>query len=154
MANSTNAFYPPVSFSFIASIQGIKNNAEAGFQEASGISMETNIEEVVSGGENQFKYRLPGVTKFNNLVLKRGLVPKESAIYQWVQDTMAGGLATPITTKTIMVALMDANRKVLVSWSFYNAYPVKWNVSEFKSMENSYAVESLEFAYNYFKKSN
>jgi phage tail-like protein len=154
METSNNAFYPSVSFSFLVSIQGIKSNAEAAFQEASGIDMEMGAEEVVSGGENQFKYRLPNEARFNNLVLKRGLVPKESALATWAEETLLGGLSTSVTTKTIMVGLMDSNREILVSWSFFNAYPVKWNISDFKSMENSYVVETIEFAYNYFKKNS
>ncbi|MEO1261780.1 MAG: phage tail protein [Bacteroidota bacterium] len=144
--------YPPVSFSFQVTVGD--DTSEAGFQEASGLNMEMGVEEVASGGENQFKYRLPTVNKFNNLVLKRGLVPKNSTLAAWVSDTLTGGLATPITTKSITVSLLDEEQKILVGWTFFNAYPVKWSISDFKSMENSYAVESLEFAYNYFKKNS
>ncbi len=147
-------YYPPVSFSFRLSFTGNSNQSDISFQEASGISLEMGTEEVGSGGENRFKYKLPGVNKYNNLVLKRGLVPKGSSLAQWCQDTLSGELTNPITTKTITVSLLDADRNILVSWDFLNAYPVKWSVSDFKSMENSYAVETVEFAYNYFKKNS
>lgn len=149
MANPAN--YPPVSFSFSLSFSGSSGSSDAAFQEASGINVEMNTEEVGSGGENRFKYRLPGKTKYSNLVLKRGLIPKNSPLFTWCEQTLNLGLAEPIQTKTITVALLDNKQKILISWVFQNAYPVKWSVSEFKSMENAYAVESIEFAYNYFE---
>ncbi len=149
-----NTFYPPVSFSFSLAFTGIEDDIDVGFQEASGISMERGVEEVEvsSGGENRFKYKLPGVNKYSNLVLKRGLVPTSSALATWVQSVLQSGLSTPIKTKTITVSLLDSEGNKLISWNFIDAYPVKWNVSDFKSMENAYAVETLEFAYSSFKK--
>lgn len=150
--NEGDVARPPVSFSFQLSFGGQEDDGAIGFQEASGINNEMNIEEVGSGGENRFKYRLPGVVKYNNLVLKRGLVTSSSTLSKWVQQTLEDGLSNPITPKDITVALLDSERKVLISWDFINAYPVKWEVSDFKSMESSIAIESIEFAYNYFKK--
>lgn len=145
-------FYPPGAFYFQLSFSGINGKSDAGFQEASGISTDMETEEVMCGGENRFKYKLPGPVKFGNLILKRGLVPSGSALAKWCNDTLANGLNATITTKTITVELLDEEGDTLVSWDFVNAYPVKWSVSEFKSMENAYAVESLEFAFNYCKR--
>ena len=142
--------YPPGSFYFRLTFSGL--SGDAAFQEASGISTEMEAEEVVCGGENRFKFKLPGIAKYNNLILKRGLIANGSKIASWCNDIISGGLNDTITTRTITVALLDGNSKVLVSWDFLNAYPVKWNVSDFRSMENAYAVETLEFAFTYFKK--
>ncbi|MEZ4873956.1 MAG: phage tail protein [Flavobacteriaceae bacterium] len=60
----------PVSFYFKLSFKGV----DAAFQEVSGISKELGVEEVVCGGENRFKYRLPTTTSGQNLVLKRAVV--------------------------------------------------------------------------------
>lgn len=155
MPNSTNAneaFYPPVGFHFNLSFTGIRSKIDFGFQEATGLDMEMGIEEVGCGGENRFKYRLPTVGKFNNLVLKRGLVPKNSSLASWVNLVLKSGLSTAIRPKTITLSLLDENADKLMSWDFINAYPVKWSISEFKSMDSAYVVETLEFAYNYFKK--
>ncbi|PHN06066.1 phage tail protein [Flavilitoribacter nigricans] len=145
------AAYPPVSFSFSLSFSGSSEPSDAAFQEASGINVDMNTEEMGSEGENRFKYRLPGKTKYSNLVLKRGVIPKNSPLFTWCDQTLNQGLAEPIQTKTITVALLDDKQNILISWVFQDAYPVKWSVSEFKSMENAYAVESIEFAYNYFE---
>jgi phage tail-like protein len=150
------ATYPPAAFYFKLSFGNLKGKAEAAFQEASGLNQDVEVEEVTCGGENRFKYRLPGVVKYGNLVLKRGFITSGSALAQWCNDVLGGGLETPITTRTITLTLLTPGEKgadTLVSWNFYNAYPLKWGVSEFKSMENTYVIESIEFAYNNFKQS-
>ena len=142
----------PVSFLFELSFGGKEASSKNYFQEASGINQEMNIEEVGSGGENQFKYRLPGVAKYNNLVLKRGLVSKNSALPSWVISTLNPGLVKPIETKDIKVTLLDSKQNIIISWDFINAYPIKWDVSNLNSMESEIAIETIEFAYNFFKK--
>ena len=147
-----STYYPPPSFYFKLSFDGITGKSDAGFQEATGLSTEMEVEEVICGGENRFKYHLPKQTKYGNLVLKRGLVTSNSALAKWCIDTLGGGLVSTIQPKSITLFLLAADGKPCMTWSFTNAYPVKWNVSDFKSQENSLAVESLEFAYNYFTK--
>ncbi|MEP0984345.1 phage tail protein [Ekhidna sp.] len=151
MAKS-KTYYPPPSFYFRLSFSGVSGQADAGFQEASGLNQEMEVDEVVCGGENRFKYRLPKRVKYGNLVLKRGLVTADSQLAKWCADTFSSDLGTAIQTKSIMLFLLSADGKPCMTWSFVNAYPVKWNLSDFKSQENSFAIESIEFAYNYFKK--
>jgi phage tail-like protein len=144
--------YPPVAFYFRLSFDGDASNADASFKEVSGITMEMGTEEITEGGNNNYKHRVPTSVKFSNLVLKRGLVPKDSAVIQWCIDTLSGGLSSAIVTKTILVSLLDENANPLNSWSFANAWPVKWSASDLNSMNNELVIESLEFSYSYFTK--
>jgi len=143
--------YPPVSFYFQLTFSGVSGKTEASFKEVSGITMEMGIEEIAEGGVNTFKHRVPTTAKFSNLVLKRGLVAKNSALAKWCLDTLGNGLEETIETKNIIVNLLDENGTPLKSWSFVNAWPVKWAVSDFNSMNNEIAIETLEFAYSYFE---
>ncbi len=147
-------FYPPASFYFALSFSGISSQTDAAFQEVSGITADMETEEVACGGENRFKYKLPGQIKYGNLLLKRGFITTSSDLAKWCNETIGGGLIKAISPKTITVKLLGKDGKPMVSWDFLNAYPVKWGISEFKSMENAYAIETLEFAYNYFKKNS
>lgn len=142
----SNSNYPPVSFYFSVTCE----SGEASFQEVSGISKQLDTEEVVAGGENRFTYRLPTVTTHQNLVLKRGLVPAGSGLVQWFADTIGGGMATAIKTQDIVVNLLDESHTPLVSWHFYKAYPLKYQVSNLHSEKNEIAIESMELAYTYF----
>ena len=92
------------------------------------------------------------MAKYNNLVLKRGLVSKNSALPSWVISTLNPGLVKPIETKDIKVTLLDSKQNIIISWDFINAYPIKWDVSNLNSMESEIAIETIEFAYNFFKK--
>ena len=143
--------YPPVAFYFQLSFSGISGNVDVSFKEASGLTMEMGTEEIAEGGNNKFKHRVPTTAKYSNLVLKRGLAPSNSEVAKWCVDTISGGLSEVITTKNIIVSLLDENGSPLKSWSFVNAWPVKWEVSEFNSMNNEIVIESLEFAFSYFE---
>jgi len=144
--------YPPVAFYFRLSFDGVASGSDASFKEVSGITMEMGTEEITEGGNNNYKHRVPTSVKFSNLVLKRGLVPKDSVIVQWCLDTLGGGLSEAIKTKTIMVSLLDENANPLNSWSFANAWPVKWSASDLNSMNNELVIETLEFSYSSFTK--
>lgn len=137
----------PVGFYFMLSLKG----EDAAFQEISGISKELGIEEVVSGGENRFKYRLPTTSSSQNLVLRRALVPGGSNLIDWCIRCMDGGLSAAIQTNDVSVSLLDAYGNILVMWTFHKAYPIKYSVSDLKSQENAIVIESIELAYTYFE---
>ncbi|BBE77744.1 MULTISPECIES: phage tail protein [Phytobacter] len=141
------------SFYFSVSITGMCGS-DAAFQEVSGLSKELGIEEVVCGGENRFKYRLPAQTSFQNLVLRRGVVNAESALIGWVKDTLDNGLSAPIKTRDIKVWLLDENGHISMDWNFIAAWPVKWSASNLRSQESEIFIETLEFAYQYFDMPN
>jgi phage tail-like protein len=136
----------PLGFYFELSFSG----EDAAFQEVSGIAKELSMEEVAGGGENRFKYRLPGVASSQNLVLKRALVPSGSNLLAWCAGTIDQGLGVSIQTYDVTVRLLGADGKACASWVFHNAYPVKYSVSEFRSMENGVVIETIELAYTYF----
>lgn len=142
-----------ISFYFSVSITGM-GGSDAAFQEVSGLSKELGIEEVVCGGENRFKYRLPAQTSFQNLVLRRGVVNAESALIGWVKDTLDNGLSAPIKTRDIKVWLLDENGHISMDWNFIAAWPVKWSASNLRSQESEIFIETLEFAYQYFDMPN
>ncbi len=137
----------PVGFYFSIAFDGVEQGF---FQEVSGLSNEMNVEEVVAGDENRFKYRLPTTASYKNLVLKRGIFSSTSSLLKWCIDTIDGGLATLIETKNITIRLLDQNGVVSMQWVFKNAYPVKYSVSDLKSQENEVLIETLELTYAYF----
>src|ERR1700760_352114 len=113
----------PVSFYFKLSFNG----DDAAFQEVSGISKELSMEEVVCGGENRFKYRLPTVTTSQNLVLKRAQVPANSKLVNWCTAWLDTGLAYTLPPKDISVSLLGSDNLVRSMWTFYKAFPVKYS---------------------------
>ena len=148
MAASADSTYPPVSFYFLVEFPDI-SGAETSFQEVSGIKTELNTEDVEEGGENRFKHRLPTSTSHSNLVLKRGLTSLSSPLVTWVKGILEGDFTNPIVPKSVNVKLLNEEGSPLMMWSFVNAIPVKWEVSDFGSLENKVAIETLELSFNY-----
>lgn len=125
-------------------------NEKIAFQEISGISEELNFEEVVCGGENRFKYKLPTIATSQNLMLKRALVPVSSKLVEWCKNSIGGGLSNKIVPADISVNLLDASSYVCMKWTFHKAYPVKYAFSDLKSQESALVIESIDLAYTYF----
>src|ERR1700712_3008432 len=123
----------PTGFYFSLSFRG----EDAAFQEVSGMSRELGVEEVVSGGENRFKYKLPTVATSQNLVLKRALIPEGSLLIDWCASCMDTSFANKITTSDVSVSLLGADGTLCRMWTFHNAYPVKYSISDLKSQESA-----------------
>ncbi|MBK6622472.1 MAG: phage tail protein [Saprospirales bacterium] len=148
-------YIPPVAFFFSVSVDGGEGN-DSSFKEASGMEIEIDIEEINEGGNNNFKHRLPGRSKYRNLVLKRGLVKNNTSLHDWITKILLSeaNLDEPVEKKKILVNLKYPDGDVVMSWSFENAFPVKWSISNFNSQENSLVIETLEFAYQKFQVEN
>ncbi len=139
--------YPLVGFHFKVDflLSGVKDG-DARFQEVSGINVEIDTETLEEGGENRFVHKLPKRPKYNNLVLKRGLL-KDTRLVEWIQDAVENYTFSPCIVE---VSLLNAEHEALMTWNFMNAWPVKWSLSDFKATEGSVVIESLELVYQYF----
>lgn len=145
-------FYPPVGFHFQVQFESLQNKypgiSDVGFQSVSGINHEIGIEEYHEGGENRFKHKLPNPVTYPNLLLKRGMLIG-SQLVGWFRESVESYAFDP---NNITVKLMNGERKPLQGWSFVNAWPVKWDISEFDAEQSSIVIESIEFAYQYFRR--
>jgi phage tail-like protein len=152
----STTYYPPSKFYFSVSVlssgttTGDSTPVDSSFLEVSGIDAEFGVEEVAEGGENRFSHRLPKQVKYPPLVLKRGVVTKDSALGAWVASTLSSTLSTPILPQNLLVLLLAGNGTPLIAWGFSNAWPLKWTTASLNSSENEVLTESLEFSYNYF----
>lgn len=151
------SYYPPTGFHFKVEFQGVSGmdkDQEQRFQDVNGLSFEVETENLSEGGENRFDYKLPKKIKYPNLVLKRGLLT-DSALIKWINDAMNTYFTVPIydfKPADILISLLDESDNPVAIWQVIQAYPVKWNVSNFNSNENAIAVETIELAYQYFER--
>jgi phage tail-like protein len=138
----------PVVFHFKVEVGANPEDGDVRFQEATGLSAEVTTEEFREGGLNEYSHRLPAGAKYANLVLKRGY-SHSSALTGWVRDAVENFVFDP---RDVGVILLNEEHQPLVRWDFQRAYPVKWRLSDFKAQENALAIESLELAYQMFRK--
>lgn len=144
--------YPPVGFHFSLGFSGVSSTADAAFQEVAGLSVERETETIGEGGQNAFKYAVPTVAKYANLVLKRGLLTEDADLVTWVQNTRGSALSAPIVPKRVFLQLLSDQGQPLAAWTFQNAWPVKWRLSDFNAQDGTVAIETLELAYAGFTK--
>ncbi len=144
--------YPPPGFHFKVTFEldGVLEGVvveenDFRFQEVSGLSAEVAVETLHEGGENRFSHRLPGRTKFANLVLKRGLVTS-SALIEWFRNAIE---ALEIKPVDMAVTLLDEAHEELTTWNFVKAWPLKWSFSNLNAQNNSLMIETVELSYQY-----
>ncbi len=141
-----DVYYPPWGFYYKVEFSGNSNPNEARFQSVSGLSVEYDTEEYKEGGENRFTHKLPVRTKYNDLVLKRGMLTDSDTI-DWMLDAFRDRVFTP---RTVTVILMNEQGEPLRTWNVTHAAPKKWSISDLNANENSIVVETLELTYQYF----
>jgi phage tail-like protein len=114
------------------------------FREVSGIGVEVETMDYPEGGNNEFVHRLPVRLKFQNVVLKRGIT-HQRALLDWFNQTRASGVEAKWGTVT--VTLMGPRAEAVQTWSFKEAYPVKWTGPTLNASSNAIATETLEIAH-------
>jgi phage tail-like protein len=147
-----SSFYPPVGFYFKVLISGSNQvEQDIAFKEASGISMTLKTSELEEGGANFMNRKLPGRTTFSDLELKRGLLPLNSKLSEWCFNSFGSKSTGQIKTETIVLQLLNSKSEVLMSWTFFGAYPIKWDVSGFNAQQSAIVVESISLSYTYYE---
>ncbi|HET7867068.1 MAG TPA: phage tail protein [Burkholderiaceae bacterium] len=139
--------HPLPAFHFAVSIGVGGLITDAAFQEVSGIGAEMTTKEFPEGGENRYVLKLPTGTKNTNLTLKRGVASLASPLVLWCKSVIEGGLGESITPRMVNVLLLDELHLPVRTWTFENAFPVKWSVAGFNAMRNEVALETIELSY-------
>ena len=131
---------PYGQFNFLIEIDGV---VKGGFSEASGLVADTNVVEYRDGSEQHGTARkLPGLIKYNNIVLKRGWT-QDKSLWEWRKKVIDG--KTERTGGTI-VLLNEAREKAL-SWTFREGWPSKWEGPALNGKTSEVAIETLEIAH-------
>ncbi len=128
------------NYNFLVEIDGISRGA---FQEVSGFDSTIDVIEHREGGENTTVRKLPGMTKYSNIVLKWGITD-DVTLYKWHRDTVNG---VPDFRKNGSIVLLDRQRNEVARWDFVRAWPSKYNGPDFNAEGTDVAIETLELAH-------
>lgn len=163
MASSQPAspdYYPPTNFHFAvhfgrsSSSKGEQvdlSNERVTFQSVSGLEVQVQTEVIKEGGENRFEHVVPTRTKYNDLVLKRGLVFENSAVLAWIKQGFENLIFNPVD---IQIHMLNQAHEPLVVWDVFHAWPKAWKFDEFNAMQGKIFLETLELTYNTFRMRN
>src|SRR5258708_7910388 len=115
---ATGVRLDPVSgFNFLVEIDGV---TKAGFSECTGLTNETNIVEYRTGSDPNHMRKLPGMAKFNNIVLKRGIT-SDMALWTWRKTVLDG----KTERHSGAIVLLNEARQPVLRWKFSEGWPNK-----------------------------
>jgi phage tail-like protein len=127
------------AYNFLVEIDGI---TRAGFKECSGLDSTQDPIEYRDGGDPIHSRKLPGMVKFSNITLKRGITD-DAELWAWRKNVMDG----KAERKNGSIILLDDTGAEKLRWNFVNAWPNKWTGPTFNASGNEVAIESLEIAH-------
>jgi phage tail-like protein len=136
--------YPYASFRFRVELDGI---TAARFSDVSGLQVETETEPYEEGGVNDYVHQFPKRTRYQRLILKRGLTDIDE-LWKWYQDVVSGRFVR----KNGSVVLMNSAGEDKWRWNFFSAYPVKWTGPELKADSSTVAFETIELMHHGIQK--
>jgi len=130
---------PYAQFNFLVEIDGV---ARAGFTEVGGLSTEQDVIEYREGSNAPTVSKLPGLSKFMNIALKRGFT-QDFDLWNWRKTTLDG--ATERRAGSIV--LLDEGRNPVLRWNFREGWICKWEGPALNATTNEAAIESLEICH-------
>ena len=126
---------------------GIAHPLDFRFQEISGLEAHLEVSPLSALGQGSNARQLPEKTKYQNLVLTRGM-PVLSTLRMEIQDSLA---ASRGVARDVLISILDENGLPLNNWLFSDAYPVRWSLSGLNASSGQVVIETIELTYSKFK---
>lgn len=134
------AQYPLPVFHFTVQWGG----ARLGFSEVTGLTQENQAIEYRDGSFPEYSsIKMPGLRKFSNIVMKRGIVKADNDYFKWVSEIKLN----TIERRDLVISLLNEKHEPVMTWKVHNAFPVKLEGPQLKASGNEVAIESVEVAH-------
>ena len=134
------ATYPIPAFHFQIDWGG----SNLGFSEVSGLNIEQQVIEYRDGLSPEFStLKMPGIRKYGNITLKRGVIITDNDFYKWLNTTKMN----IVERRDLTISLLDEEHNPVMVWSVKNAWPTKIESPSLKADGNEVAIESIEVAH-------
>jgi phage tail-like protein len=134
------ATYPLSKFHFQVEWGGTK----IGFTEISGLDSEVEVIEYRQGASPEYsKIKMPGLHKFSNITLKRGMFQGDNEYYEWLNSIQMN----TVERRDITISLLNQDHEPIVVWKVRNAFPTKVQSTDLKADGNEVAIESMEIVH-------
>ena len=114
------------------------------FQEVSGMDVENQVIEYRASNSPLFStIKMPGIKKYGNVTMKRGVFVNDNTFWNWHQQISMN----TIKRVAVIIRLLDEGGKVTMQWTLNNAWPTKISSTDLKSDGNEVAIDTLEIAH-------
>lgn len=132
--------YPLPVFQFKVTAAGLS----AEFSEISGLNQEIQVIEYRHGLiKNYSTIKMPGIVKYGNVTLKKGVTKGNNEFFEWVKTIKMN----TVERITVQISLLDEEGNPTMEWELRNAWPTKITAPDLKANGNEVAIEQLEFAH-------
>jgi phage tail-like protein len=132
--------YPAVKFHFRVEAEGLQIN----FTEVSGLDVETEIIEYRDGASRTYnKQKIPGMQKYANVVLKRGIMAADNGFFDWWNTVSLN----QVERRDVTISLLNEKHEPLMVWKVADAWPAKITGTDLKADGNEVAIETIELAH-------
>lgn len=119
--------------------------ARIGFTEISGLDVETEVIEYREGSSPEYnKQKYPGMQKFSNITMKRGVMQSDNDFFAW-WNTVA---LNTVERRDVTISLLNEAHEPVMVWKVKNAWPVKITSTDLKADGNEIAIETVELAHD------
>jgi phage tail-like protein len=133
--------YPLPVFHFSVSF----DKEQIGFTEVSGLTQEKQAIEYRAGDFREYSsIKFPGMAKYSNITLKRGVMQKDNKFFLWLNSGMN---LSKVDRKDLFISLLDEKGNAVITWTAIRAFPVKVEGPQLKATGNEVAIESIEIAH-------
>ncbi|MBU3967796.1 MAG: phage tail protein [Euryarchaeota archaeon] len=137
---------PYRNFRFRVEIGGIQT---ASFAEATIPDSTTDSVDYREGTDLPFQRKLSGLTKYGNITLKKGLTDSME-LYEWRKSVEETGAIK--ARKNISLVLIDEEGNDKARWDIMEAWPTKYDPSDFSAKANDVVIETLELVHEGVKR--
>jgi phage tail-like protein len=129
---------PYRNFRFRVEIDGIQT---AAFSEATIPDSTTDSVDYREGTDAPVQRKLSGLTKYGNITLKKGLTDSME-LYEWRKQVEQSGAAK--ARKNMSLILIDEEGNDKARWDIVEAWPTKYDPSDFSAKGNEVVIETFE----------
>jgi len=111
-----------------------------GFMEVSGLDIEVEAVDYRDGSSPQDSVRkVPGLRKFSNVTLKRGIIKGDNEFFDWINTKQIGD----IERRDVVISLLDESHNPVVVWKLRSAFPVHYYGPLLSADDGGLAMETL-----------
>lgn len=141
--------YRNFNFRVTASTKGLTGNI--GFSKVSGLEAEVEVTEYREGTDAATVRKLPGLAKYPNIVLERGISDSVDLI-KWFQEIVKLNEEATLPDDEdfrveLTIELLNNRKEVVRQWVATNAWPCKLTIGEFQGTSSDVVVETLEICH-------
>jgi phage tail-like protein len=134
------AEYPQPAYHFSVNWGGTR----IGATEVSGLEIERAVTEVRDGSDPTSTARkMPGMVKFSNIVLKRGIITGDNEFFEWFSTAQLN----TVERRDMTIMLLNERHEPTIVWKVRSAFPCKYSGPNLKADSSDAAFETLEIAH-------